>query len=531
MSKVEALMRVASSINEHPSAKNADIASSAGVSEQYLKMCKAEIKKLSPYLWKLLLERNEIDFLMSKLNASYGYEKGIISKLRKVYHEEKDGLIRIGTPDDNSSNECLNIGLCVEKGDNSQVDFWLKYLLYDVLFRIDSQDEADYRLAESCEAVDGYSKWRVKLRDNLYWSDGKPLTYEDLIYTISNSTIAKVIQEIKGDERETIFTLFQDNVLFPRWLSSVPILPSHSPVYEVTNGPFSLRKGKSLVNYHLYKNRNYHRSEYPKIGYVNLRTFTRPQFAIKAIEKGKLDVFFPLSLHDVYQSSTIPTQRLHFNDLSYWILLINKKSDYMKGKNRFRQLQKSIDYNAIDGYLSGTKYQEPTRFQSGSKAGIRVGYLCDMLSLEYSSLFKYMSNSLGVFVSYIIDVANYPADAIKSTTDVVIMQLFFGHGYSRLRQYFHSNGENNTFRFSHSDVDALIDTLNVTVSIDERKSLGQQIIDKLIGYEEIILLAPSSDYIFSNLYLEPSPKISLIIDFIVNLSNIVIERGTKKKRL
>jgi len=531
MSKVETLLKVTNIISENPSATNTQIASDAGISEQYLKGCKSDVRKLSPYFWKLLLKSNEIDFIVSKLNASNGFEKGIIGKLHGVYPVERDGLMRLATSEDKPSSECLDVGICVAKGDRTRVNFWLNYLVYDVLFRVDSDGEMDYRLAESCESLEGYSKWRVKLRDRLCWSDGKPLTHDDIFHTVSNSTIGRIIQNVdRGDKGEIVFILFHDNAFFPQWLFSVPILPSHSPIYEVTNGPFLLKKGRSSTNFHLYRNRNYYRDGHPKIDRINLRTYIRPQFAVKAVDDGKLDVFFPVSLYEVTpQRPSTRAQRLFFEDFGYWMLMINRESDYMKRKNRFRHLQGSIDYSTIDSHLSGTISEKPTKPQT-NRNGLRVGYICDMPSLELSNLLKYIVGYLGTPVSYVIDVSSYPPDAIKATTDVIISQPFFGHGYLRLRRYFYSRGESNTFGLSYPEVDALIDKLDITAPIDERKVLGQQIIEKLVKHEAIILLAPASEYLFSILYLEPSPKISTIVDFIVNLSDIVIERGTIRNR-
>jgi len=303
-------LKVVGAMIDNPSATNAQIASMTKVSEPYIKKCKDDIQKLCPHLWKLLLHKNDVSFIISKLNANNGYEKSIIERLSRIYPEQWDGTMRLATSDDTMSNEILSIGLCSPKGDGRITNHWLMFLLYDFLFRIDSDDEINDRLARSIEPVGGYAGWRLKLRDGLFWNDGKSIGNEDIIHTVSNSPIAPMVQEIrKDDEKGVIFTLFRDDILFPRRLASLPILPSHSTIYEVTNGPFRLRKGKSPVSLHLYRNRDYYRDGHPKLDRINLKTFTRSYFAIKAVEDRKMDIFFPLSLHEIRQYSNASVQR------------------------------------------------------------------------------------------------------------------------------------------------------------------------------------------------------------------------------
>lgn len=58
-------------------------------------------------------------------------------------------------------------------------------VMFSPLFILDAaNDETRYYLAESVEISDDYKTYTVKLRDNLKWHDGEPITADDLVYTM-----------------------------------------------------------------------------------------------------------------------------------------------------------------------------------------------------------------------------------------------------------------------------------------------------------------------------------------------------------
>lgn len=530
MSKVQSLLKLITYMKENPKATNAQIASAVGISEIYLKECKNDVRQLAAVFWKQLLDKNEVDLLISKLDSDIGHDRILINKLRKVYPEEKDGLIRIASAEDKPSVKShLSIGFCGAKGDNSLMDFWLEYQLYDVLFRFYEDGSVDYRLATECENINGYSKWRVKLRDDLYWSDGKPVCYDDVLFTFSPFCARWIIKEIeKINESEMTFVLCQDDPIFQWKISGLPILPSHCRKYEATNGPFRMRKHKLSNAVILSRNRDYYRTGYPKLNSVKIKMFQRTSFAVKAVVKKDIDIFITRSLHEVRRFSSSLAQSFLVNDLSYWLLLINKESKQLKHERKINQLKETIDYSAISRYISGTetKDEEIQRPKIGSN--LRLGYFASIiLSSDMLNLIKFIASCAGVKESNVIDVSNYDRERIKSEADLVFTQLYFGYGYLKLKRYFHSNGDCNILGFGNSEVDSLLDTLDSTTLIEDRKALGKEIVKKIQKDNLIILLSPCYEYIFSNLYLEPSPKINHTTDFIINLSNIIIERGTR----
>jgi len=51
----------------------------------------------------------------------------------------------------------------------------------------------------------------------------------------------------------------------------------------VTSGPYCLKKSKQETTFHLYKNQDYIKPNHPFIDWIELKTFKRSAFAVKAV--------------------------------------------------------------------------------------------------------------------------------------------------------------------------------------------------------------------------------------------------------
>ena len=125
----------------------------------------------------------------------------------------------------------------------------LARLLFANLMSPDTTGHMKGELAKQVKRVDNdSSKWRLTLRDNIFWSDGEPITTDDLIYTIellndkrAKTTVAVDFTSIKIekiDDKTVEFSLpspyndFMDSLEFP--LVPKHILGENDPalVYE-----------------------------------------------------------------------------------------------------------------------------------------------------------------------------------------------------------------------------------------------------------------------------------------------------------
>lgn len=92
-------------------------------------------------------------------------------------------------------------------------------------------------LAESYKTEDNGRTWDVRLKENLFWSDGEPITSDDVIFTVktiqdpdSRSPLFSVWQEVQPErvsERELKFILPEPYAFFENSMRELKAIPKH----------------------------------------------------------------------------------------------------------------------------------------------------------------------------------------------------------------------------------------------------------------------------------------------------------------
>ena len=163
-------------------------------------------------------------------------------------------------------------------------------------------------LAESWKGSKDRRTWTYKLRDNLKWSDGKPLTSEDIAWNVNtardeewinaSSTVVN-LTATAPDPQTVVIKSSVDDPKLPTM--DMYILPKHiwEPLGKdgrdkndgtqgVGSGPFVLDKfekgqfARFKANAHYYKGR-------PAVDQVVLRKFNNPDAMVAALKSGELD--------------------------------------------------------------------------------------------------------------------------------------------------------------------------------------------------------------------------------------------------
>ncbi len=162
-------------------------------------------------------------------------------------------------------------------------------------------------LAESWSSEDGKT-WTYTLRDGLQWSDGTPLTAEDVAYSINRSrdeewlnytsTTGNLTAEVR-DERTVVVTSSVNDPKLPSLTAY--ILPKH--VYEkvpadeigtytalddVASGPFQLTEWKKGQFWRMEANPNFWRGQVA-IDEVVFRVFRNADAMVAALRSGEID--------------------------------------------------------------------------------------------------------------------------------------------------------------------------------------------------------------------------------------------------
>ena len=112
----------------------------------------------------------------------------------------------------------------------------LSKLMFATLTTIDYSGNTGMGLAETLTASENGKVWKMKLRDNLKWSDGEPLTNEDVLFTfglIQNPAVGSIftsnlagVKIAENEDGEIVFTLPSAYADFATALE-IPIVPKH----------------------------------------------------------------------------------------------------------------------------------------------------------------------------------------------------------------------------------------------------------------------------------------------------------------
>lgn len=253
----------------------------------------------------------------------------------------------------------------------------LSKLLFANLFSPDTSGHQKGELAKSATMDETGKIWTVTLRDNLLWSDGEPITADDIIFTvglISNSsaktTISSDFSRVKlekVDDKTVRFILpsvyleFKDSLEFP-------LVPSHllkdvnpALVYEnsfsmqpVGSGPFVLNALQSsttgesnMQTIYLNRNGNYYLSDAMLYSFT-LKTYENTDDIVAAMKANDVRATAELGAESAGQLPASIGERTSLINGGVFAF-INTKSDVLN-KVKIRQaIQQGVDIKKVRG--------------------------------------------------------------------------------------------------------------------------------------------------------------------------------------
>lgn len=199
------------------------------------------------------------------------------------------------------------------------VDSAVSHLVFSGLMRYDSKNRLTQDLAESYEVDELGSKYTVRLRDEIFWHDGRAVTAEDVVFTYkviqnpdSKSPLFASWQGIVVealDDRTITFTLPNALTAFPHSLTN-GIVPKHllggiemsqlrsirfNTVSPIGSGPFKWETievdgtgpDDRQEQIGLLPNERFHRGE-PKLHHFIIRTFRDENSLLKSLQNQEL---------------------------------------------------------------------------------------------------------------------------------------------------------------------------------------------------------------------------------------------------
>lgn len=534
MSKIDTLISLINYQKQNPEANKSQTAQGVGITPQYLSRCLGEVNLLKKHLAPSL-EADQIRFLISELDHSDPYRREIHRQLEEyLSRPDYTGTIRRGHPNENPSRESFFIGEFIpanrETSDyfHPTLQFSLDRLCYDSLFWINRNGEIEPRLAAAVEPGKDFSFWTITLRTDLRWSDGKPIIQKDVIYTLSKSRLDPLIEKIRKEGKNRLhIRLTKAESTFPQRLANLPIYPSHSRrPYRVTSGAYRLNTfRRDAVNFRLARNPDYYQEQKGGIDWITIKRFQYPARAIRALLNGKIDLIPLEALQPLYQTSKdLPLQQAPFLGEVYYLMFLNRRQGLFKDENNCRWLKEAIDYRGINRYLHAGQHVDENIMRAPPYSSLNLKIIYPRESPTDLYLANLVGRSVGTFDITPVFLEKDTPPNMREEADVLLSRIYFGVHYSRLPQYFHSQGRHNSFGYANTKADALLSQLDETTDIAQRGVIGRKVISILQEDYAIILLSPHFQYLLSPLEIQFDANLTSYTDLIENMKHLVVER-------
>lgn len=226
----------------------------------------------------------------------------LLSSFNPVLAEEKVQSLKVGiSKDENGLNPYTYV--------TGYPGLDLVNLLYDTLFNLDENNEPVPWLVKDFKVSKDGLTYELTLHDNVKWHDGKPLTADDVKFTMEyfikypKSRFTNPLKTIKSIEvsGETGITLNlsqADPNFMIQPLADLPILPQHiwsevsTPDDETSalgSGPYILEEHKSGQYYKMKSNEDYFKGA-PPINELIFPIIEDTTAMYNALQAGELDV-------------------------------------------------------------------------------------------------------------------------------------------------------------------------------------------------------------------------------------------------
>jgi len=239
----------------------------------------------------------------------------------------------------------------------SQHENSVSSLIFRGLFKYDIYGELVPDLAETWEISEDGLTYKITIKDGNYWSNGKKITSDDIIYTAFKMPALEGVATDKVDDRTVIFTLPNKYAPFLSLLTTgvMPLdaVEKGNKLMPVTNGDFTIarieRTGDVVRKLTIYsKNENY------KIKKIIFKYYANEDELTTAAKLGEINAFLSESTHEItnFEDYKFPIQGI------YYAVYFNLRDDQLGDLELRKKLEKVLPMNQLT-YDRGITVQGP----------------------------------------------------------------------------------------------------------------------------------------------------------------------------
>jgi len=180
--------------------------------------------------------------------------------------------------------------------------------VFDNLFMFDNAGKLVPSLAEEATPNADATEWTIRLKSDVLFHDGSPLTVEDVIYSLKRildpKTAAEGMGQIamieargmkKADDTTLVIPLKYPFSIFREALTQyIPIIKDGTKTFTKLNGtgPFKFASGDDST-YTLVRNPNYWQEGLPRLEEVRVQPIQDATARLNALKTGEVDAIYP----------------------------------------------------------------------------------------------------------------------------------------------------------------------------------------------------------------------------------------------